>query len=109
MSSRYKQSKSKAPPPDAENFTCYIGPQDSTSSVNGRFQLLPEQILTFPWERLPFLLTLTEAALRARQSTWTIRQAIHSGRLPGIQQGRRLLVDRADLRRWLDQGRTLPL
>ena len=108
MNTRSRQSPSKASLPAAGNSKGYAGAQDSTSSVNGRFHLSPEQILTLPWDRLPFLLTLSEAALRARQSTWTIRQAIHSGDLPGIQRGRRLLVNRAELHRWLDQGRTSP-
>ena len=106
MSTRVRQSLSKGRLLDPENSESYSGPQDLISLVNGRFRFSPEQILTFAWERLPILLTLPEAALRARQSTWTIRQAIHSGHLLGIQRGRRLLVDRADLRRWLEQGRT---
>ncbi len=70
------------------------------------FRLTEEQLVTLPWDRLPILLTLPEAATRSRLSTWTLRQAVHGCELPAIQVGKRLLVARADLEAFLQGRRT---
>ena len=84
------------------------GAQDSTSRGRAGFRLTAEQVACLPWERLPAILTLSEAAVRSRLSSWSLRQGIHSGKLPAVAIGKRLLIPRDDLRSWLDAGRTAP-
>lgn len=80
--------------------------RDSVSRGRRRYRLSDEQIVSLPWEKLPVLLTLVEAATRSRLSSWTVRQAIHGGQLPVIAVGKRLLVPTTELQAWLERART---
>jgi excisionase family DNA binding protein len=52
------------------------------------------------------LLNLREAAFYLGVSVWTLRGMLHNGDLPYVRAGRRLLVDRQDLDRWIDAHKT---
>jgi excisionase family DNA binding protein len=52
----------------------------------------------------PAVLTVEEAAKFLRISRQSAYQAVHSGDLPSIRVGRRLLVSRAALERLLAEG-----
>lgn len=82
------------------------GARDSVSRGRRPYKLTDDQVVSLPWERLPVLLTLAEAATRSRLSTWTLRQAVHTGQLLAIAVGRRLLVPTAELHAFLERGRT---
>ena len=55
----------------------------------------------------PLLLTVDEVAVVLRSTRKAVYVMVERGQLPGvIRIGRRVLVDRDDLLRWLDQKRT---
>ena len=56
---------------------------------------------------LPKLLTLIEAAEAVRTKVSTLRAWIYEGRLPGRRVGRRLLVDEADLLKFIEAGQVV--
>ena len=59
---------------------------------------------------VPHLLTVDEVAEMLRTSRKGIYALIYKGALPGvIRLHRRLLIDRADLVKWLNQSRTVSL
>ncbi|MAG71544.1 MAG: helix-turn-helix domain-containing protein [Vicinamibacterales bacterium] len=60
-----------------------------------------------PLSKMPVLLTLDDVATTLRSTRKAIYVMVERGQLPGvIRIGRRVLVDRDDLLRWLDQKRT---
>lgn len=50
----------------------------------------------------PRMLTLKQAAAYTNASIWAIRDLIYADTIPHIAIGRRYLIDRGDLDRWLD-------
>jgi excisionase family DNA binding protein len=59
-------------------------------------------------ETLPYLLTADDTACLLRTSRKAIYSMAHRGELPGVTRiGRRLLIRRDDLLRWLDESRAL--
>ncbi len=53
------------------------------------------------------LLDVKGAALyMGRVSVWTIRERIAGGELPTVRIGRRVLLDRTDLDRWIEMHKT---
>jgi len=50
----------------------------------------------------PRLVTIKQAAAYCSCSVWSIRQAIWSKELPACMIGKRYLIDRADLDRFID-------
>ena len=52
---------------------------------------------------VPRLLTIKEAARYTSAAIWALRSAIWSKELPACQIGRRLLIDRDDLDRFIDR------
>jgi len=55
--------------------------------------------------RLEPLLKLEEASALLRRSHWTLRRDIKAGRLRCVRLGRRLLIERAEVRRLIAAGR----
>jgi excisionase family DNA binding protein len=51
---------------------------------------------------IPRLLTIKHAAAYCSCAVWAIRQAIWSKELPACMIGRRLLIDRGELDRFID-------
>ncbi len=59
------------------------------------------------YQRTPLLLTVAEVAATLRTTPKAVYVMVERGQLPGvIRIARRVLVDRDDLLRWLDQKRT---
>jgi len=59
-----------------------------------------------PDHALPYLLTVDDTANLLRTSRKAIYSMAHRGELPGITRiGRRMLIRRDDLLRWLDESR----
>jgi excisionase family DNA binding protein len=56
--------------------------------------------------RLHRLLSLDDAAFYVGLSYWGLRGMLHNGDLPYVRAGRRLLVDRQDLDRWIEAHKT---
>lgn len=48
------------------------------------------------------LFGLNSAATYLGISYWTLRTMLHSGELPFVRAGRRILVDRVDLDAWIE-------
>ena len=53
------------------------------------------------------LLSVADVACYLGLSAWTIRQMIHTGQLPHIRVGRRILLDRRDVDKWIEQKKDL--
>ncbi len=53
------------------------------------------------------LLSVADVACYLGLSAWTIRQMIHTGQLPHIRVGRRILLDRRDVNKWIEQKQDL--
>lgn len=53
----------------------------------------------------PRLMTIPQAAAYLASRVWTIRSLIWSGELPRIRAGKRFLLDRADLDRWVERSK----
>ncbi len=49
------------------------------------------------------LLSLQQSADWLGISIWSIRTLIHNGSLPTVRIGRRILIDREDLDRWIEE------
>ena len=52
------------------------------------------------------LLTLDDAAKLLGQTHWTLRHYVKSGRMRGVRIGRRLMIERCEIRRLVEDGRT---
>ncbi len=55
--------------------------------------------------QLEALLTLDEAAKIVRRSHWTIRKYVATGMIRGVRIGRDLLIEPAELRRFIELAR----
>lgn len=51
------------------------------------------------------LLTVDEAAAIIRRSHWTMRKYIAEGSIAGVRIGRDLLIEPAELRRFINRGK----
>ena len=54
---------------------------------------------------IPRLLRITEAAIYIGGTVWAVRQLIWNRELPHIRVGKRIVVDRGDLDKWIDRQR----
>jgi excisionase family DNA binding protein len=52
------------------------------------------------------LLSVKAAADYLGVSSWTIRERMGGGQLPAVRIGRRVLLDRTDLDRWIEMNKT---
>lgn len=51
------------------------------------------------------LYNVEEAALYLGRSVWGIREMIYAGKLPIIKDGRRVLLDIADMDKWIERSK----
>jgi excisionase family DNA binding protein len=56
-------------------------------------------------ERTSRLLNLTDGARYLSVSYWTLRGLLHTGQIPYVRIGRRLLVDRVDLDEFISSSK----
>lgn len=51
------------------------------------------------------LLTMDEAGEIIRRSYWTVRKYVTDGKIQGVRVGREVLIEPAELRRFIDKGK----
>jgi excisionase family DNA binding protein len=55
----------------------------------------------------PRLLRIAEAAIYLGATVWAVRQLIWNKEIPYVRVGKRQVIDRADLDKWIDRQRAL--
>ena len=51
------------------------------------------------------LYSIKEAAIYLGRSVWAVREMLWAGKIPHIKDGRRILLDIADMDAWIDKNR----
>lgn len=93
------------PPPGDERATLHEAQLAATSVVPGAD--MPTKTVPTTRDALPLLLTAEEVAALLRTTRKAVYAMAERASLPGaVRIGRRLLVHRDDLLRWLDERRT---